>query len=90
MVPGLDGLSTSEERRFKKATVEAAVNLLSLKASVLEKNICDRAPETNENMMSYLEMKNCTITGRHQSSCLNKCTRMLNSENCWSSPSPVF
>ena len=54
------------------ATVEeVAVNLLSLKASVLEKNICDRAPEANAGGMSYLEMKNRTTTGRHQSSCLN-------------------
>lgn len=72
MVPGLEGMSTSEEKHFKMATVEeVAVNLLSLKASLLEKNICDRAPEANAGVMSYLEMKNCTTTGGHQSSCLN-------------------
>lgn len=71
MVPGLEGMSTSEERHFKMATVEIAVNLLSLKASVLEKNICDRAPEANAGVMSYLEMKNCSTTSGHQSSCVN-------------------
>lgn len=72
MVPRLEGMSTGEEMHFKMATVEeVAVNVLSLKASVLEKNICDRASEANAGMMSYLEMKNCTTNGRHQSSCLN-------------------
>lgn len=68
VVPGLEGMLTSEERHFKMATVEEiAVNLLSFKASVLEK----QAPEANTGIMSYLEMKNCTTTDRHQSSCLN-------------------
>lgn len=72
MVPGLEGMLTNEETHFKMATVEEiAVNLLSFKASVLEKNICDQAPGANTGMMSYLEMKNCTTTDRHQSSCLN-------------------
>lgn len=64
MVLGLEAMSTSEERHFKMATIEeVAVNHLSLKASVLEKNICDRAPEANAATMSYLEMRNCTATG---------------------------
>jgi len=58
MVPGLEGISTSEERYFKMATVEeVTVNLLSLKASVLEKNICERAPEANIGMMSSRDEK---------------------------------
>lgn len=72
MVQGLEGMLTSEERLFKMATVEEiAVNLPSFKASVLEKNICNQAPEANTGTMSYLEMKNCTSTDRHKSSCLN-------------------